>query len=343
MLRTVFVRLSDTLSMWRPATVRKNWPGIAIAIVIALAASFISDTYGGPQLLYALFFGLSFHFLSQEASCKPGIDFCSKTVLRIGVALLGARVTFGQIESMGIRPILIVIAAVLITILFGYVLAFKLRRPATEGVLSGGAVAICGASAALAIAAVLPQTKENEKFTLLTVVGVTTLSTIAMVVYPVVARLLDLDPTMAGIFIGGTIHDVAQVVGAGYLMSNHTGDVATLVKLTRVACLVPVVIGLTIIFSTRNSTTEFDTPPLVPFFLIGFVWLMACNSAGFIPPEVAAGINRVSRACLVTAIAALGVKTSFQSLASLGWRPIAMLVAETVWLAVFVLLALAAL
>jgi uncharacterized membrane protein YadS len=161
-----------------------------------------------------------------------------------------------------------------------------------------------------------------------------------MIGYPILVKMLGLDATAAGIFIGGTVHDVAQVVGAGYLISSHTGDVATFVKLTRVALLVPVVLGLSIMFNTRNGSTELNTPPLVPFFLIEFVFLMIANSLGFIPTVQAGWINTVSRACLVTAIAALGIKTSFQSLASLGWRPVVMLVAETIWIAVFVLVAL---
>jgi uncharacterized integral membrane protein (TIGR00698 family) len=327
-------------SVWHPSAIRTSWPGMAIAIVIALAASFISASYGGPQLLYALFFGLAFHFLANDPVCRPGIDFCSKTVLRTGVALLGAKITFAQISSLGVAPIAIVVCGLVTTMLAGWGLSKWLGRPATEGVLSGGAVAICGASAALAIAAVLPQTKENEKFTLLTVVGVTTLSTVAMIVYPLLVKLLGLSPTEAGIFIGGTVHDVAQVVGAGYLISSHTGDVATFVKLTRVACLVPVVLALAVIFSTRNGKTEIDTPPIVPVFLVGFALLMMANSVGLIPAQATGYINTASRACLVTAIAALGVKTSFQSLASLGWRPVLMLVADTVWIAVFVLAAL---
>ena len=225
MLKPAVAQISGLLSPWRPATLRQNWPGIAISMVIALAASFVSATYGGPQLLYALFFGIAFHFLSEDPTCRPGIEFCSKTLLRTGVALLGARITFDQIKSLGIQPILVVIGAVLATILFGWALSKWLKRPAEEGFLSGGAVGICGASAALAISAVLPQTRENEKFTLLTVVGVTTLSTLAMIAYPLLVSALGLDPTLAGIFIGGTIHDVAQVVGAGYLITSWRGDI----------------------------------------------------------------------------------------------------------------------
>lgn len=325
-------------STWSPSAFIRNWPGIAISSVIALAATYVSSSYGGPQLLFALFFGLAFHFLSQNEQCRPGIEFCSKILLRTGVALLGARVTIPQIVSLGWTTVGLVLIAVASTILVGWGLARFLRRPLTEGLLSGGAVGICGASAALAISAVLPQTKENERFTLLTVVGVTTLSTLAMIVYPLLVKFSGFDEVAAGIFIGGTIHDVAQVVGAGYLISNHTGDIATVVKLTRVACLVPVVLIFSIMFQSRAGHTDYDLPPLVPFFLIGFAFLVLANTYELIPAQATSIVNGISRSCLVVAISALGIKTSFQSLAELGWQPIMMLVAETAWIAVFVLI-----
>lgn len=322
-----------------PAACKRIWPGLAIGIVIALAATFVSTAYGGPQLLYALFFGLAFHFLSQDPVCRPGIDFCSKTLLRAGIAMLGVRITFEQVSSLGLGPLMIVAAAVISTILFGLALARLLGRPMAEGLLSGGAVAICGASAALAISALLPRTKDNEHFTLLTVVGVTSLSTLAMIVYPMLAQFAGLGATAAGIFIGGTIHDVAQVVGAGYLISNHSGDVATLVKLTRVACLVPVIMVAAALYRRAAGGFQADAvrPPLLPMFLVGFLCLMLANSLQLVPAGAAAAMNSASRACLVMAIAALGVKTSFQALASLGWQPVLMLVAETVWIALIVL------
>jgi uncharacterized integral membrane protein (TIGR00698 family) len=333
---------SGLFSAWHPLTLRQNWQGASICIVIALAATFVSTAYGGPQLLYALFFGLAFHFLSKDPVCLPGIQFCSQTLLRTGVALLGARVTFEQMTSLGPAPLVIVLLAVTSTILFGCGVAFCVGRSRAEGLLSGGAVAICGASAALAISAVLPKTKENEQFTLLTVVGVTSLSTLAMIVYPLVVHFLKLDHTAAGVFIGGTIHDVAQVVGAGYLISSHTGEVATLVKLARVACLVPVVIVISCSYRKSGDAAQTVGTPLVPIFLVGFVLMMAANSVHLIPHMVSEWINTTSRVCLVLAIAALGVKTSFQSLASLGWKPVLMLVCETIWIALLVLAGLCA-
>jgi uncharacterized integral membrane protein (TIGR00698 family) len=329
--------LARAVAPWRPSALQRCWPGAAIAIVIALAASFVANSYGGPVLLYALFFGLAFHFLAQDPVCRPGIDFCSQTLLRSGVALLGARVTIEQLASLGVAPLLIVLAAVVSTIGIGCGLAALLGRSRGEGLLSGGAVAICGASAALAIAAVLPRTKENEQFTLLTVVGVTCMSTLAMVVYPLLVRACGLDGTAAGIFIGATIHDVAQVIGAGYLISNHAGEVATLVKLARVACLVPVVLAIASVYRRGRPLDEAAMAPVLPVFLGGFLLLMLANSLHLIPVVAAGALAGVSRACLVAAIAALGVKTSFQALASLGWQPVLMLAGETVCIALLVL------
>ena len=159
------------------------------------------------------------------------------------------------------------------TIVFGLLLARRLRLSPMFGVLSGGAVAICGASAALAIASVLPRDATRERDTILTVVSVTALSTLAMILYPVFATSIGLDHKQAGVFIGGTIHDVAQVVGAGYTISNETGDIATYVKLLRVAMLLPAVFAISFVFARRDGKGKVARPTL-PLFLIGFAALV---------------------------------------------------------------------
>lgn len=311
------------------------WPGVLTAITIALAATFIAEHQGGPQLLYALFFGMAFNFAANGEKVKAGIEFASRQILRFGVALLGARITAEQISGLGAVPIMMVIGGVMLTILFGALVGRLLGRPRTEGLLTGGAVAICGASAALAISAVMPKTEENQRFTLFTVVGVTTLSTVAMIAYPAIARALDLDPGAASVFLGGTIHDVAQVVAAGYMISPEVGDGATFVKLLRVAMLLPVVLVFSLVFRTRGEGGA--RPPLLPGFLVGFAILVVINSLGIIPKPVTDAASHLSRWCLVVAIAALGVKTSLQQLASLGWRPVLMLAVDTVFLAGLIL------
>lgn len=313
---------------------RSLWPGLALPLLIMLAAAFVSEHYGGPQLLYALLFGLAFHFLHQDERCRPGIEFCAKTLLRIGVALLGARITLSQIGRLGIGPLTTAMLGIASTIALGAWLARRFDLKTDFGLLCGAAVSICGASAALAVAAVMPKTEESERHTLLTVVGVTGLSTMAMVVFPLLAKGLRLDDTAAGIFLGGTIHDVAQVVGAGLLLSHETGDVAVIVKLFRVTLLVPVVAALAW-YWRRRSGGQGDAgrrTPLLPFFLVGFMALVLANSLGVVTPRLNEALGLVSRASLVVAISALGIKTSFEALVKLGWRPMALMLLETLWL-----------
>ena len=289
-------------------------------------------------MLFALLLGMAFHFLHEEGACVAGIEFSSKAVLRVGVALLGARITAEQIMGLGLTPILVVVTGVVTTILLGTLLARRLGLSRDFGILTGGAVAICGASAALAIASVLPKTRDSERDTILTVVAITALSTIAMITYPLISAAMGFDQTQAGIFIGGTIHDVAQVVGAGYSISEDAGDTATYVKLLRVSMLVPVVFTIALLVR-RGSPAAGASAPKLPAFLIGFVVLVIINSLGFLPKPVADGAGELSRWCLVTAISALGMKTSFKALAAVGWKPIGLMIAETFWIGALVLLA----
>ena len=312
------------------------YPGIMVAGMIALASAWLGQHYTAPVLLFALLFGMAFHFLFEEGRCIAGIEFTSRTILRAGVALLGMRVTVGQILSLGILPAAIVIVAIVTTILLGFLLSRRLGLSPMFGILSGGSVAICGASAALAIASVLPRDKETERDTILTVVTVTALSTLAMIVYPIIAAWAGLDHRHAGVFIGGTIHDVAQVVGAGYMVSPETGDIATYVKLLRVAMLLPAVFVISLLISRKGKAAS--ARPKFPLFLIMFAIFVVINSIG-VPAAVAAFSNDVSRWCLVAAIAALGMKTSFKALFAAGMRPLGLMVAETVWIGVLVLVA----
>ena len=190
------------------------YPGVIATGTVGLAATWLSQHYHAPVMLFALLLGIGFHFLHEEGRCVAGIEFSSRTILRFGIALLGARITWSQIAGLGSLPILTVLVGVATTTLAGVWLARQFKLGTYFGVLSGGAVAICGASAALAISTALPAHDNKERDTVLTVVVVTTLSTIAMVVYPMLVGTFHLDHVKAGLFLGGTIHDVAQVVGA---------------------------------------------------------------------------------------------------------------------------------
>lgn len=216
-------------------------------------------------------------------------------------------------------------------------MARQLKRPSSEGLLSGGAVAICGASAALAISAALPQNKDNEKFTLLVVVGVTVMSTMAMVMYPLMLSFLEFGPIGAGVVLGGTIHDVAQVVAAGMMMGPETGDVATIVKLFRVMLLMPVVLLIAIFYRNHPGVkSSNESAQILPGFLLAFIVFVLLASMNFLEPHWVEAASNTSRWLLVTAIAAAGIKTSFKDLLQLGWYPVLMLVTETLFIALVV-------
>ena len=312
-------------------------PGLLVAALVAMAAAFLGGHYKGSMLLFALLLGLALHFLSEDRRCAAGIQFASSTVLRIGVALLGLRLTIDHVVTLGWQTVLALMVSVGLTIGLGLLLARLFKVGSNLGVLIGGATAICGASAALAIASVLPKSASLERDTALTVVGVTTLSTMAMVVYPIITQWLGFDSVMAGQFIGATIHDVAQVVGAGYSLSQSAGDAATITKLMRVAFLMPVLVVISLVVRAHMAKSigaeRTVKTPLLPWFAVVFLVLMLINSTGWVPSLIQSAASDVSQAFLVLAIAGVGLKTSLQEVTQLGWRPVAMIFLVTLGLA----------
>ena len=181
------------------------------------------------------------------------------------------------------------------TLVFGILLGRRLLGSTAIGVLTAGAMAICGASAAMALASVLPRNEEMQKHTLLTVVVITVLSTACMIIYPPLTQALGLDATDAGIFLDATIHDVAQVVGAGYMISPGAGDVATVVTLLRVAMLLPVVALVGIYFGRREGGQSSSLLATVPWFLLVFAALVIVISLHWVPPPLVTAMQDTSR------------------------------------------------
>ncbi|MBU4531334.1 MAG: putative sulfate exporter family transporter [Hoeflea sp.] len=308
---------------------RTLFPGLLLALTIAAAAKFLSEHYVAPVMLFALLIGMAFNFMADQERTSEGVVFASKTLLRLGIVLLGARITLGDIAGIGTSGLLTVAGLMALTIGFGFVCAKLFSRGWRFAILTGGAVAICGASAALALAAVIPGNDKTERNVLFTVVAVTTLSTIAMIIYPVLFALAGFNDAQSGFMIGATVHDVAQVVGAGYSISTEAGDKATIVKLLRVTLLPVVLIILALALARRES--GFSQVRL-PLFVIGFGAVTLANSIGLIPVALAALLVDASSWLLVIAIAALGVRTNMKAMLDLGWRHVAVIVVETVFL-----------
>jgi uncharacterized integral membrane protein (TIGR00698 family) len=289
---------------------------------------YLAAEYAVPVMLMALLLGMAMNFVYAEQRFCPGINFATSSILRAGVALLGLRITLEQVVLIGPANLAILATAVALTIGAGAVLATRLGKSMEFGILTGGSVSICGASAAIAIGTVLPPHPEREKQVVFTVLCVTTLSTIAMILYPQISNELGFTAEQAGLLLGGTIHDVAQVVGAGYSVSVEAGDFATIAKLFRVLMLLPVFLVIGFLFRARTSAGQHGDFP-VPWFIGGFIACMLLATFDVLPAAVAnAGLD-LSKFCLVVAIAALGMKTNLRVLFKGSAAALGLVVAET--------------
>lgn len=307
------------------ATWRGYLPGIAVAVMGTLAAAFISDHYHAPLTLMALLIGLALNFLSADARLTPGLAFASRELLRWGIVLVGVRVTFGQIVSLGPIALLAVLVIVAATIGVGLLAARRAGFGAAFGALAGGAVAICGASAAMALATTLGERRITQAQLTLVLVGISACSALAMVIYPIAAHALAMGDVKAGFLLGASIHDVAQALGAGYSYSPGAGQVAAIVKLTRVALLAPV-LAVVALFVPRGQAGKI---PGVPWFVAGFFVLAGINSFGVIPAIVAHGAETAATALLAVAVTATAIRSPLAQLLQAGPRPMLVILAST--------------
>ncbi|AEG48984.1 Uncharacterized protein family UPF0324 [Sphingobium chlorophenolicum L-1] len=312
-----------------PADTRHRWreyvPGLTVVLLGTLAAGFLSDHYGAPLTLMALLLGLALNFLSSDKRLLPGLGFASRTLLRWGIVLLGMRVTAAQIADLGPVALLCAIAIVALTIGSGVLAARWLKLGTNFGLLAGGSVAICGASAAMALATTLGSRRVNDANLSLVLVGISAMSATAMMLYPVAAHMLGLSDMQAGFLLGASIHDVAQALGAGYAYSVGAGQIAAIVKLSRVALLAPILAIITLFL--RDERRERIG---VPWFVVGFFGLAGVNSLGLIP-SVAAGLStQAASALLAAAVTATAIRSPLANLMKTGARPILTILAATI-------------
>jgi len=321
--------------------VQARWRGTLMAVIIGAASLFVAENYGGPAVLFALLIGMAFHFLSEDKRTNAGIQFSSSTILRLGVALLGARISAEQIKLLSPTLIAVIVGGVFATVLFSVLINRFFKWPKAEAALAGASVAICGASAAIALAATMNKKQLREQALLAIVVTVTILSTVAMVIYPMISDAMGFDQQAAGIFLGGTIHDVAQVVGAGAMIGPQALEISSMTKMLRVAMLIPMLIVFMFVFADRKHREEEEKAKPwyknIPLFLLGFIALACLNIAGFIPANISQMLGEISRLLILISIAALGLKTSLGKLRDVGWTPIILMTANTIFLLCWIL------
>lgn len=299
------------------------FPGLAICGVAAAAAAWLSEHYGFPIILLGLLIGLSLNFIARDPRTQPGLDFASRTCLRVGIVILGLQVTVGQITALGIAPFLALLVVLAVTFFAGIAGARIATQSRYAGMLAGGSTAICGASAALALYGVIGKERLSQAQFALTLVGVSLASAFAMSVYPVLAAELHLTDQQAGFLIGASIHDVAQAIGGGYAFSDAAGSYATIVKLARVALLAPVVVLVSLML--RGSDSAVQSQPMwrrlaLPWFITAFLGTVVLNSLITVPPAISHYALIASKGLLLLAVTATAMRSRMDLLLDMGWR-----------------------
>jgi len=321
------------------ATVAELAPGVALSALVAVigyvAAPYVARVVPIPSMVIALVVGIALNPIAAGAATRPGMAFCVRTLLRWAVALLGLRVGLGDIAALGLSTGILLIVAMLATLASGFVFARLSGQEPGFGALVGVGTAVCGASATLAVSTVVPNYPGKNADIAFVVVAVNALATIAMLVYPPLCILLGFDAQTTGVMLGGTIHDVAQVVGAGYAVSTAAGNTAVIVKLFRVFLLLPVVLGIGWYF-TRIGQKHGEARVPVPVFAIVFLVLCALNSAVPLAPSLVPAYGSIKSVLveastwgLLLAIGALGLGTSVKAIIGLGWRHITTVLGAT--------------
>ncbi len=314
-----------------PAERPPLFPGLALCGVASAAAAWLSDHYGFPIILLGLLVGLALNFVSHEERTHAGLDFASRTCLRWGIVVLGLQVTFAQIGAVGIAPFAALGVVMAVTFAAGLVGARLGGQSRFAGILAGGATAICGASAALALYGVIGKERLSQAQFALTLVGVSLASAFAMTVYPVLAAQLNLTDNQAGFLIGASIHDVAQAIGGGFAFSDAAGGQATIVKLARVAMLAPLVALTSLAIGPAGGDAG---QPLwqrlaLPWFILAFLGVVALGSMVSIPPELVKGGLILSKTLLLLAVTATAMRSRMDLLLEMGWRSLVPVITAT--------------
>ncbi len=316
--------------------------GILFMALFACAAFFIGQAQLMRDLSFSpLIIGIVLGMIYANSlrnhlpeTWTPGIQYCSKSILRLGIILYGFRLTFQDVVAVGMAGVLVDLIIVTVTILGGVWIGRLLKMDRDIALLTSIGSGICGAAAVLGAEATL-HTKPYK--TAVAVATVVIFGTIAMFLYPMAYRsgILGLDATQMGIFSGSTLHEVAHAVGAGNAMGDEIAGVSIIVKMIRVMLLVPVLIILGWWGASKvksGSSKEGKRKVAVPWFAFGFLLVIGFNSFNLLPEAVVGWINDFDTFLLTMAMAALGAETSFDKFKKAGAKPFILAFCLFIWL-----------
>jgi len=302
-----------------PAAVRGRLPGVAVAGMLALAAGWVAGGLGDPlarnPVLVAMLCGLAVGAVfGCPDTLRPGLDFTRRTLLRLGVVLLGFRVTVSLLAALGVAPVALAATELLVVLLAVRWIGRRVFRLESElALLVAVGSAVCGAAAILSFAAL---SRERERHAGTAVTLITLAGTLALLAYPVLYTqgwLAGLDERGFGITVGASIFELAQVYGASASVSEGALDVATLVKLSKVLMLMPLLLAAGLRRAPGGEGGRAARVP-VPWFVLGFLAVLLLNSSVSVHPQVRAALLATSQFLFMMTTVALGLCTSLDML-----------------------------
>ncbi len=316
-------------------------PGLALGGAVTAAAFLLRSlelpglTRLSPLMLAIMIGMLVRNTLGRPEAARAGLAFSLRGPLRLGIILLGLQVTLAEILGIGWSGLLILAFALLSTYLFTLWLGGRLGVAPGLATLIAAGTGVCGASAIVAANTVVRDGDESVAYALATV---TLFGTIAMFSYPLIGAALHMPTEVYGLWSGASVHEVAQVVAAGFARGQAEGEFATVAKLARVLMLAPLVIGMGLWAARQTQGGSRTGSPPIPWFVFGFLALVLLGDTGWIDPQLRRYANPATQILLTFALAAVGLETDIRRLIAQGWQPLLLGALATVYIALSTLL-----
>jgi uncharacterized integral membrane protein (TIGR00698 family) len=304
-------------------SVRAVAPGLAVVVAVVVAAFVVSETLVdvSPLVVGVVLGVLAANLGLIRPVLRPGVTFAAKRLLRAGVVFLGLRISFDQVRELGASGALAVVIVVFTTFALVQLLARALGLSHGLGLLTATGYSICGASA---VAAMEPLSDATEEETAYAIGLVTLCGSLSIAVLPAIGHWLDLSVEQFGAFAGAAVHDVGQVTATASAYDEAALAPATLVKLTRVVLLAPMVAGVGL-HRRRTTAAPVDgsrRPPIVPLFVVGFLAMIGLRATGWLSADALSTAKQVEQALLAAGMFGLGAGVEFARLRRLGGRPL---------------------
>ncbi len=308
------------------ASVRPLLPGVVVALLVAMVGYVVHRQVSvvSPHVVAVAIGIMGATFGRIEEVFKPGLRFCARRVLRAGIVLLGFRLSLGELGALGPKALGAVVVVVVATFFGTQWLARRLGLTRSLGLLMATGYSICGASA---IAAVEPFAGASEEEVAYSIALVTLCGTLAIFLLPGFGSVLGLSATEYGAWVGASVHDVGQVVAAASSRGETALKLATLVKLTRVALLAPLLAGVAIAARRRQGEDALagaKRPPLLPLFIVLFLVASAISSTGVLSVAFLRHVKDAETILLGMGLVGLGSNVDLRKLRAVGGRPLAL-------------------